>query len=122
MLEGFEVRRVPHQEIYKKRLMEEYNLICEKGFASYFLIQKMMVDEARRIAPELLGWGDGSEAVGPGRGSVCGSLLAYCIGLHDIDPIRHNLLFSRFLSPARGGLQMKTRFNKEPIYIDQKVA
>jgi DNA polymerase-3 subunit alpha len=122
MLEGFEVRRVPHQEIYKKRLMEEYNLICEKGFASYFLIQKMMVDEARRIAPELLGWGDGSEAVGPGRGSVCGSLLAYCIGLHDIDPIRHNLLFSRFLSPARGGLQMKTRFNKEPIHIDQKVA
>ena len=55
---------------YIKRLKEEYNLIRHKQFSSYFLIQKQMTDEARRISPLLLGWGDGSEAVGPGRGCL----------------------------------------------------
>jgi len=111
---GFIYRKVPKTPEYSKRIQEEYSLICDKGFASYFLIQKEMTDEARRVCPQLLGWGDGAEAVGPGRGSQCGSLIAYCLSLHDIDPIRHDLLFSRFLSPARGGKQMKLRFSFEP--------
>lgn len=112
---GFVDRHCPRTGEYAKRIKEEYELICEKGFASYFLIQKMMTDEARRVGPELLGFGDGSEAVGPGRGSVCGSLVAYCLRLHDVEPILHDLRFSRFLSPARGGKQMKVRHGIEPI-------
>jgi DNA polymerase-3 subunit alpha len=111
---GFIARRCPRTQEYSKRIREEYDLICEKGFASYFLIQKMMTDEARRLGPQVLGFGDGSEAVGPGRGSQCGSLVAYCLRLHDIEPIIHDLRFSRFLSPARGGQQMKIRHSLEP--------
>ena len=112
---GFLDRHCPKTGEYSKRIKEEYELICEKGFASYFLIQKMMTDEAREKGPELLGFGDGSEAVGPGRGSACGSLVAYCLRLHDVEPIVHDLKFSRFLSPARGGLQMKIRHSLDPI-------
>lgn len=116
---GFVSRHLPKTGEYAKRIREEYDLICDKGFASYFLIQKMMTDEARRASPEILGWGDGSEAVGPGRGSACGSLVAYCLKLHDVEPIKHDLLFSRFLSPARGGKQMKIRFSLDPIASEE---
>lgn len=112
---GFINRACPKESKYVKRIREEYDLITEKGFSSYFLIQKMMVDEARVKGPEILGFGDGSEAVGPGRGSVCGSLVAYCLRLHDVEPIIHDLRFSRFLSPARGGKQMKIRHSIDPI-------
>lgn len=101
---------------YMSRLQEEYNLICKLGFSSYFLIQKQMVDEARRVAPEILGYGDGSEAVGPGRGSAVGALSCYCLGITDVDPIKHDLLFSRFLSESRGNKKMKLRFtNIDPV-------
>lgn len=112
---GFLARHCPKTNEYINRIREEYDLICEKGFASYFLIQKEMTDEARRVGPEILGFGDGSEAVGPGRGSACGSLVAYCLRLHDVEPIVHHLRFSRFLSPARGGKQMKIRHTLQPI-------
>jgi DNA polymerase III subunit alpha len=112
---GFMKRGCPKTPVYIKRIREEYDLISEKGFSSYFLIQKMMVDEARRKSPEILGFGDGSEAVGPGRGSVAGSLIAYCLRLHDVEPIFHDLRFSRFLSPARGGKQMKIRHTIDPV-------
>jgi DNA polymerase-3 subunit alpha len=102
-------------KIYKERLKEEITLIRDKEFSSYFLIQKQIVDEARRVGPRIMGWGDGHDAVGPGRGSCVGSLVCYVLGITDVDPIRHNLLFSRFLSPARGGKTMKTRFTKPPI-------
>jgi hypothetical protein len=75
--EGFKKRRLPNNAKYKDRIEEEYNLICQKGFASYFLIQKKMVDEARRVCPELLGWGDGSEALGAGRGCLAGDVPLY---------------------------------------------
>lgn len=77
ILKGFKKRNCPKNSTYIKRIREEYELITEKGFASYFLIQKMMVDEARKKGPEILGFGDGSEAVGPGRGC-----------LHPLTPIR----------------------------------
>lgn len=118
---GMKNRSVPTNQVYLDRVKEEFSLISQKGFSSYFLIQKAMVDEARRVSPQLLGWGDGSEAVGPGRGSVCSSLIAYCIGITDIDPIKHDLLFSRFLSPARGGRTMKTKFTTDPISVVNEV-
>jgi hypothetical protein len=82
-----------------------------------------MTDEARKICPVLLGWGDGSEAVGPGRGSAVGSLVCYCLGITDVDPIKHGLLFKRFLSEARGGRSMKLRFkNIDPLPPEECVA
>lgn len=115
VMQGFKWRRLPTRSNYLDRIKREYKLICKKEFSSYFLIQKMMVDEARRICPELLGWGDGSEAVGPGRGSAVGSLICYCLGITDVDPIKEDLIFERFLSEARGGKSMKLRFSSKPI-------
>ena len=74
---GYINRGCPRTTKYAKRIKEEYELIIEKGFSSYFLIQKMMVDEARSRGPDILGFGDGSEAVGPGRGC-----------LHPLTPVR----------------------------------
>jgi DNA polymerase-3 subunit alpha len=119
---GFKKRRLPRNATYMARVKEEYDLICSKGFASYFIIQKMMTDEARRVSKELLGYGDGSEAVGPGRGSAVGALTCYCLGVTDVDPIEHDLLFSRFLSPARGGKQMKLRFSIDPVAATEDLA
>jgi hypothetical protein len=65
-----------------------------------------------------LGWGNGDEAIGPGRGSAAGSLVCYCLGITDVDPLKHDLLFSRFLSEARGGREMKTKLSGIPIPDD----
>jgi hypothetical protein len=118
IFKGFRRRQLPMTKEYSDRLKEEYSLICDKEFSSYFLIEQMMTDEARRVAPEILGFGDGSEAVGPGRGSACGSLVCYCLGITDVNPIPHGLLFSRFLSPARGGKSMKVRFMQKPVGVE----
>ena len=112
---GMKWRGLWNNNKYRKRLKEEYDLITRKGFASYFLIQKMFTDEARRVCPEYLGWGTGHEAVGPGRGSGVGSLCNYVLGITDVDPLRHGLLFSRFLSESRGGKTVKTRFTQPPL-------
>ncbi len=61
------------------------------GFAAYFLIVWDFINFARK----------NGIPVGPGRGSAAGSLIAYCLGITDIDPIEHNLLFERFLNPER---------------------
>lgn len=117
-IDGFKRRGLPLNKVYQARLKEEYDLICRKGFASYFLIQKEIVDEARRYCREVLKLGDGSAAVGPGRGSAVGSLICYCLKITDIDPVKHGLLFSRFLSESRGGRTIKTRFtDMEPILV-----
>lgn len=110
LMKGFKWRGLSGDE-YMYRLKEEYELICRKGFSSYFLIQSEIVQEARRVCPKFLGWGNGDEAVGPGRGSAVGSLACYCLGLTDVDPIKHDLLFSRFISEARGGKQLKLKFS-----------
>ncbi len=73
------------------RLQFELKTIREMGFADYFLIVSDFVGFARR---EGIG-------VGPGRGSAAGSLVAYCLEITDIDPIRYDLLFERFLNPGR---------------------
>jgi len=115
VMAGYKWRGLGMKNKYINRLTEEVNLICKKGFAAYFLIQQEIIREARRVCPQLLGWGKGDEAVGPGRGSCVGSLVCYCLGITDVDPLKHDLLFSRFLSEARGGREMKTRFSGVPI-------
>ncbi len=73
------------------RLDYELSVIAKMGYSSYFLIVSDFVDFAR---------GAGI-AVGPGRGSAAGSLVAYALGITDVDPLRYNLLFERFLNPER---------------------
>jgi len=102
VIQGFKQRNLPKTKEYKDRIIEELSLITRKGFSTYFLIQKMMTDEARKWCKENIG-GDGTQAVGPGRGSACGSLICYCLGITDVDPVFEGLLFSRFMSEARGG-------------------
>lgn len=78
-------------ENYQSRLRYELSLINQMGFTSYFLI----VWDFIRYAKEK------GIPVGPGRGSAAGSLVAYALGITDIDPIVHDLLFERFLNPER---------------------
>lgn len=75
----------------KDRLVFELITIEKIGFPGYFLIVQDFVSEARRRGV----------SVGPGRGSVAGSLVAYSLGITQIDPIKYNLLFERFLNPDR---------------------
>jgi DNA polymerase-3 subunit alpha len=78
----------------EERLAFELKTIRQMGFADYFLIVWDFVAFAKR---------DGV-GVGPGRGSAAGSLVAYCLEITDIDPIRYDLLFERFLNPGRKSL------------------
>ncbi|MEW5922957.1 MAG: DNA polymerase III subunit alpha [Candidatus Zixiibacteriota bacterium] len=75
----------------KKRLDYELGIINQMGFAGYFLIVKDFIDHARSV----------EVPVGPGRGSAAGSLVSYCLGITNIDPIKYSLLFERFLNPER---------------------
>ena len=76
---------------YRKRLQSELDVICQMGFAGYFLIVADFIRWAR----------DHGVPVGPGRGSGAGSLVAYSLGITDLDPLRYDLLFERFLNPER---------------------
>ena len=76
---------------YRRRLAYELDVICQMGFAGYFL-----------IVAEFIGWAKAHGIpVGPGRGSGAGSLVAWALGITDLDPIRFGLLFERFLNPER---------------------
>lgn len=70
VFEGYRKRGLGMQKKYLNRLKEEIDLICKKGFSSYFIIQQEIVKEARRKCPELIGWGNGDEALSPGRGCL----------------------------------------------------
>lgn len=74
-----------------KRLDFELSVIKEMGFPGYFLIVQDFIAKAREMGV----------VVGPGRGSAAGSAVAYCTGITNIDPIKYNLLFERFLNPER---------------------
>ncbi|MGC1804124.1 MAG: DNA polymerase III subunit alpha, partial [Mycobacterium sp.] len=76
---------------YAARAAFEIDVICAKGFPSYFLIVADLINYARSVGIR----------VGPGRGSAAGSLVAYVLRITDIDPIPHGLLFERFLNPER---------------------
>ena len=76
---------------YDERLRYELEVIKKTGFAGYFLIVSDFIAYARSQ----------DIPVGPGRGSAAGSLVAYCLGITSIDPIKYDLLFERFLNPER---------------------
>ena len=76
---------------YEQRLALELEVICNMGFAGYFLIVADFIRWARA----------NGVPVGPGRGSGAGSLVAWVLGITDLDPIEHDLLFERFLNPER---------------------
>ena len=78
-------------ENYKERLVHELNIINEMGFSNYFLVVYDYIKFAKK----------NKILVGPGRGSAAGSLVAYSLGITDIDPIKYDLLFERFLNPER---------------------
>jgi DNA polymerase-3 subunit alpha len=79
---------------YRERLAREIEVICKMGFEGYFLIVADFIAWAR----------DNSIPVGPGRGSGVGSLVAYALGITNLDPLAHDLLFERFLNPERVSL------------------
>jgi DNA polymerase-3 subunit alpha len=89
-LDGLTQRKVDSQE-YLDRLDEELNIIAQKNFEPYFLVVRNMINWAKKEGI----------MVGPGRGSAAGSLLCYALGITDIDPIKHGLLFFRFINPER---------------------
>jgi len=99
--EGLEVRlaqlypdegeREAQRETYYKRLDFECGTIIKMGFPGYFLI----------VADFIMWAKNNGVPVGPGRGSGAGSLVAYALGITDLDPLRYNLLFERFLNPER---------------------
>ena len=88
---GLEGLQKASDDIYKARLEEELSVIASKNFASYFLVVADMINWAK----------DNDIRVGPGRGSAAGSLVCYALGITDVDPIKYNLLFFRFINPER---------------------
>jgi len=88
---GLERLQKASDDIYKARLEEELGVIASKNFASYFLVVADMINWAK----------DNDIRVGPGRGSAAGSLVCYALGITDVDPIKYDLLFFRFINPER---------------------
>ncbi len=93
--EGLEEKKLTSEllgnDIYEQRLREELQIIKDKNFAAYFLVVQNMIDWAKKEGI----------LVGPGRGSSAGSLVCYLLGITEIDPIEHGLLFFRFINPER---------------------
>ena len=96
---------------YKERLIYELKIINEMGFPNYFLVVYDFIKFAKK----------NKILVGPGRGSAAGSLVAYSLGITDIDPLKYDLLFERFLNPERKTMpDIDTDFpdNKRDIVIN----
>ncbi|MBL7968273.1 MAG: DNA polymerase III subunit alpha, partial [Prolixibacteraceae bacterium] len=81
----------PYTDEVRERIEFELNTIKTMGFPGYFLIVQDFINEARKMGV----------LVGPGRGSAAGSVVSYCVGITNIDPMRYDLLFERFLNPDR---------------------
>jgi DNA polymerase III subunit alpha len=86
-----EAERKAQEPAYRERLEFETQTIVQMGFPGYFLIVADFINWAK----------NNGVPVGPGRGSGAGSLVAYSLGITDLDPLRYNLLFERFLNPER---------------------
>jgi DNA polymerase III subunit alpha len=86
-------RRFPdgYDEDHKRQASYEIDIICQMGFPAYFLVVSDFIMWAKNHGV----------AVGPGRGSAAGSLVAYALGITDLDPLPHGLIFERFLNPER---------------------
>ena len=85
-LEGLRQRDLHENKEYTDRLKMELDVIDDRGFSKYFLTMKAISDKANEV-----------QLTGPGRGSAAGSLVAYVLGITQIDPIKYGLLFERFL-------------------------
>ena len=85
-LEGLRQRTLHKNKEYTDRLQMELDVIEDRGFSKYFLTMKAIADKANEV-----------QLTGPGRGSAAGSLVAYVLGITQIDPIKYGLLFERFL-------------------------
>ena len=97
-------------DTYKKRLLYELDIINKMGFSNYFLVVYDFIKYAK----------NNGILVGPGRGSAAGSLVSYCLGITDVDPIKYDLLFERFLNPERVTMpDIDTDF--PDIYRDQVI-
>jgi len=88
---GLAERGLSEKQTYANRLSYEIGIINKMGFPGYFLIVQDFIDWARK----------NNIYVGPGRGSAAGSLVSYCLRITNLDPLRWDLLFERFLNPAR---------------------
>ena len=91
LVERLKTLKVKEPALYEQRLESELGVICQMGFSGYFLIVADFIRWARL----------NGVPVGPGRGSGAGSLVAYCLGITDLDPLAYDLLFERFLNPER---------------------
>lgn len=89
--EGFAVRYPKDDGTVRARLQYEIDMITQMGFVDYFLIVSDFIGYAKRQ----------DIPVGPGRGSAAGSIVSYCLGITDLDPIHYSLYFERFLNPER---------------------
>jgi len=89
--EGLKRLGLADSQVYIDRLNEELSVIKDKSFASYFLVVADMINWAK----------ENDIKVGPGRGSAAGSLVCYALGITDVDPIKYDLLFFRFINPER---------------------
>ncbi len=90
--EGLSNKFGPNPErTYIERLRRELDIIQKMGYSSYFLIVWDFISYAKKKGIP----------VGPGRGSAAGSLVSYCLGITDVDPVKYTLLFERFLNPER---------------------
>jgi DNA polymerase-3 subunit alpha len=103
-MEGAKKRYVDISPEVEERINFELSTIEKMGFAGYFLIVQDFINHGKDIGV----------FVGPGRGSAAGSVVAYCVGITNIDPIKYNLLFERFLNPDRKSLpDIDTDFDDE---------
>jgi DNA polymerase-3 subunit alpha len=104
------------KEIYRERLRKELDIIKKMGYASYFLIVWDFISYAKKKGIP----------VGPGRGSAAGSLVSFCLGITDIDPVKYTLLFERFLNPERISMPdidvdfCKDRRSEVILYVAEK--
>jgi DNA polymerase-3 subunit alpha len=92
--EGAKIRYKIFTPELEERLQFELGVIRKMGFAGYFLIVSDIINSSKKMGV----------VVGPGRGSAAGSVVAYCIGITTIDPMKYNLLFERFLNPERASM------------------
>ena len=89
--QGFERRYPDHPEGYQQQLEYEMGVIRSMGFVDYFL-----------IVSDFIGYAKSHDIpVGPGRGSAAGSMVAYCLAITEVDPMKYGLFFERFLNPER---------------------
>jgi DNA polymerase-3 subunit alpha len=91
---GAEIRYKEITKEIEERIELELETVAKSGYPGYFLIVQDFVAQAKKM----------NVSVGPGRGSAAGSIVAYCTGITNVDPLKYDLLFERFLNPERVSL------------------